>query len=652
MLSGFAGYLALLLSLVGAGEGANLSLQAAESLASVPLIDAMPARPANWRVLDWQQRARDFDQLAFDEQASGPYLPLLHWIDAGKSRFLLPSYVGQNPPGGEAICALAAVLSGELAGVDKTNDRGTDWVRLTEPWFNGAYGVASNNVGWKNPGGSFWYLVLPGVLYTQLALRHPEREGMQGHLRAMADRYREIVLALGGAQADFNHTGYDFAKNAPWDNQRWKEPDAAAGIAYIEYAAWSRWHRPEHLEAARWCLDFLERRQPEEGNPLYETLLHYAPALAAKCNAEHGAHYDVGKLLNWCLSDNSAPRTARPDWGILARSFGDTEVYGLQGSTHAGSGYVFAMNTFNAAGALAPLARYDERFAAPLAKWLTHVANNARWFFSDEAKPERQSNPELRDTALKAVPYEGVREVSRGSLVYTLRQTTRGTADADANLKLHRKARGEAQFRCDAEGRLSTTLEIEVPPEATGGSWHIDARLVRSGAAFRVSSGPTADGPWQDCGGFGGRTLQADGILAAGGPLKWRAAGRSVWLKLESSGAHPANEPLMIRSFGCSATLGISPWSSGDSFSNGHGPTDLAPYGGAYIGYLAALVRKTEYERVLAFDLSATDFLGTPGAPLWLCYNADTEARTLHHFGAKPVSIPPGGAVFVRPEVP
>ncbi len=64
-------------------------------------------------------------------------------------------------------------MSGELAGVDKTNDRGHDWLAtLQEAWFNDC-GVVANNVGAKNQGGSFWYLVLPGVLYSQLALALP-----------------------------------------------------------------------------------------------------------------------------------------------------------------------------------------------------------------------------------------------------------------------------------------------------------------------------------------------------------------------------------------------------------------------------------------------------------------------------------------------
>ncbi len=40
-------------------------------------------------------------------------------------------------------------------------------------------------------------------------------DGLGEKLQAMADRYRQIVETLGGANADFNHTGFDFEKNMP-----------------------------------------------------------------------------------------------------------------------------------------------------------------------------------------------------------------------------------------------------------------------------------------------------------------------------------------------------------------------------------------------------------------------------------------------------
>ena len=100
----------------------------------------------------------------------------------------------------------------------------------------------------------------------------------------------------------------------PVFNGRLREPDAAAGIGWIEYMAWRRWHDPSHREAAQRCLDFLQRRGAGEGSPLYEILLYYAPVLAARFNAEEDRRYDVAKLMGWCFSENQQPGVPRRGW--------------------------------------------------------------------------------------------------------------------------------------------------------------------------------------------------------------------------------------------------------------------------------------------------------------------------------------------------
>ena len=573
---------------------------------------------------DWKQRAVEFDRLAFDEHASGPYLPLLSWHEKPRRHFTLPSYVGM-PSDGEAICCLAAVMSGSLAGIDKTQDRGVDWVEACEAWFSGSDKITLNNVGARNAGGSFWYAVLPGVLHAQLALRYPRETGLNAKLRAMADRYREVARVLGGPNADFNHTGFDFAKNQPVDNGKWKEPDAAAGIAYIEYAAWTTSHDDKYLETARWCLDSLERRKWEEGSPLYETLLYYAPALAAKMNAEHGTHYDVSKLLEWCLGENAEAGVARPHWGVLTHRFGDADLRGLQGSTRISEGYAFAMNTFNAAAALAPLARYDQRFASRIAKWLTEVEVNARRFFADEVPLGNQSNPELRGTPLRCVPYEGIRESARVSLPWTFDGVRVGAVADEPALT----SSNERVFRCGEDGALRAIYEVPLPALYLRGHWQIEARVAKAGVAFRVKTAPSPNGPWQPAGGFTGPAPYTDGRIAAGGPLPEAKDFRKLWLAIEATGEHAANEVLMIQRLKLFAALAITPWSSGDAFTDHRGPTDLASYGGAYIGYFAALTTSSKTEVVNCFDLSATDFLSQQEPRVLLYFNPSTEIRTL-----------------------
>ena len=574
------------------------------------------------RAFDWKQRALDFDHIAFDAQAAGPLMPLLSWHDKPRRHFAIPSYVGKSSDG-EGICCLAAVMSGALSGIDKTQDRGVNWVQGCEAWFSSTDGVTLNNVGTRNGGGSFWYAVLPGVLHAQLAMKFPEERGLNDKLRVMADRYREVVIALGGVNADFDHTGFDFAKNAPIDNGKWREPDAAAGIAYIEYAAWLKWHDEKHLETARWCLDSLERRKREEGSPLYETLLYYAPALAAKMNAEHGTHYDVAKQFDWCMGENVERGVARPCWGMLAHRFGAADVRGLQGSTRAEDGYAFAMNTFNAAAALAPLCRYDVRFTSRIAQWLNQIAVNARQFFADEVPAANQSNPEIRETPLRIVPYEGIREAARAPLKWgSVVARTGNIENAEALVRSK-----DATLRCNNDGAFLAVLEVSLPPHFAKGHWQIEARVARAGALFHIKTAPSPDGPWQPAGGFTGPTPHKDGRIAAGGPLTAAKDARKLWLCIETAGKHDANEVLVLHRLNLSATLDISLWASGDAFSYNEGPSDLAPYGGAYIGYFAALMATTKQDGIDCFDVSATDFLSLQKPRDLLYYNPSTETK-------------------------
>ena len=144
------------------------------------------------------------------------------------------------------------------------------------------------------------------------------------------------------------------------DNGKWIEPDAAAGVAWLEYSAWKKFGDASHLAAAENCVRFLQE-SPE--NPYYEVLLPYGTLTAARLNAELQRDYQVGRLLDWCFGISDC----RGGWGVTVGNWGGYDCDGLLGSIDNRGGYAFAMNTFSQAGALLPLARYDPRFAAPSA---------------------------------------------------------------------------------------------------------------------------------------------------------------------------------------------------------------------------------------------------------------------------------------------
>ena len=169
------------------------------------------------------------------------------------------------------------------------------------------------------------------------------------------------------------------------------------------------------MTAADWCIRSLEER-PADQSPLYEVLLPYGALAAARMNAELGRHYDVAKLVNQCFDPHARPQ-ARPGWGVISDRWNGLDAHGLVGSTTDGEGYAFAMNTFQWAGALVPLARYDTRYAHDIGKWMLNLANAARLFYPDALDAEHQSSYawSAAHDAKSAIAYEGIRKWKRGA---------------------------------------------------------------------------------------------------------------------------------------------------------------------------------------------------------------------------------------------
>jgi hypothetical protein len=112
-------------------------------------------------------------------------------------------------------------------------------------------------------------------------------------------------------------------------------------------------------------------------NPSYELQLPYGAFVAAKMNAELDTDYDLQKMVNWCFD-----RGPLRGWGVVAGSWNGSSVSGLVGEANdAGKDYAFVMNGFQQAAALAPMVKYDKRFAHDIAKWILNLANASRLFY-------------------------------------------------------------------------------------------------------------------------------------------------------------------------------------------------------------------------------------------------------------------------------
>lgn len=410
------GFLGLFVSMALLGFGAAPIV--------IPPLETFPPLPPVWEVRDWKKVAQDYTALVFDWRAQGDFFPLAWWdrrgVNFGMDHLALPAYVGDHRYGRdgtqEAINVIAAVRSATLVGLDMSFWQGLDLVTMQKEFFNRANG---QNLVLNHPsaltGTSFWYEIYPSILFAILvyhypalaqAKRGPDDVTMLEIMRIVAERWLEALEVLADEEGvpDFSYQAFDFARMKPvyrW----WKEPDAAAGVAWLLYMAYIAFEELRFLSGAERALSYLKRLAEEDYNPLYEVLLPYGALVAARLNVEQGRDYPVETFVRWCFEVSDA----RPGWGMIFGEWDGTRVDGLIGSWTDQEGYAFAMNTFVWAEPLVPLVRYDSRFAKSIGKWLLHAAVNARLFYAPYHSLNHQSSAFWAEASQGVIPYEGLR---------------------------------------------------------------------------------------------------------------------------------------------------------------------------------------------------------------------------------------------------
>ena len=371
---------------------------------SIAAIRHFPNLPQPYYMRNWLRVGREFYALAFNPAAHGSFLPLMHLVynPAGRAvAFVMPAYVSTVPDtksSSQALTDMGAVWGATLLG--KNMSRGAvDYVRLLERFYDPSlgYGLFGNSFGSANPEETAWYTVFPDITAAAISAQYPAEKRIARMCRATARSWAEAVPHFKKADGryDFNYTGFDFSIMRPVYNGKWREPDMAGGIAWVEYMAWRRWHDPVFLKAAKACIRYLSRLAPAD-NPSYEVLTPFGALAAIRMNAELGTHYPVGKFLYWCFSRYHA----RPTWGMENAQWAGQDVFGLVGAVNAPplrpwgiGGYAFFMETATQLWALAPVARYDQRYANALGKWILNAANASRLFYGKFHSAARQSDP-------------------------------------------------------------------------------------------------------------------------------------------------------------------------------------------------------------------------------------------------------------------
>ncbi len=380
------------------------------------VVASMPDIPVPYKMKDWKKTGIKQDALLYNFNAKGALLPLIWWDDSnvniqGRS-FGLPSYVGslkqKSSNQYESLPVMGSLLSASLLGIDKSNVNGVDFVGMTKHFYNTANGVnLIMNKGDLKMGNTFWYEIWPGMAFSMLVDQYPLKKDMAAIMQANASHWIEVIngLSVNRPFPDFNFTSYSLEQHKGVYNGIWHEPDAAAGLAWLEFAAWKNSNDNKYLKASQACMAFLQDRAAKEG-PFYEVMMPYGAYLSVRMNAELGTGYDELKMLNWCFDGNN---TDRDGWGVIAEKWGDYDVHGLVGQKKEEQ-YAFAMNTFSHAAALVPVVKYNPAYSKTIGKWLLNLANASRLFYADEHPKNRQTSAVWQGDPEHVICYEGLRK--------------------------------------------------------------------------------------------------------------------------------------------------------------------------------------------------------------------------------------------------
>lgn len=357
-------------------------------------IEMMPNNPTPYVMRDWKEVARGYDSIAYSLNASGTYLPLIKiQNDAvnypGEQFFSLDSYVGTiHKNSGEAINIIPSLVGATLVGIDKSNQYGYNWVKMSREFFNKKSGENIYlNAPQTSSGDDWWYETMPNVFFQQMYKLYPNTPDFHEQFISLADRWLEAVNKMGGSSSpwaipNMNHRAWNLIKMTANDSDV-PESEAAGAIGYLLYNAFLETNEQKYLIGAEWCMEFLNSL---DSNPAYEIQLPYGVFTAARMNAEIGTNYDIPKIFNW-----SFDLTQLRLWNVIVGKWQTQDVSGIIGEDSERQ-YAFSMNGFQQAGALVPLVKYDDRFANAMGKWILNLSNASRLFYSNYVDDLRQDS--------------------------------------------------------------------------------------------------------------------------------------------------------------------------------------------------------------------------------------------------------------------
>ena len=422
-------------------------------------VDQMPNLPQPFHIIDYNKLAVHFDSTVYDFNAKGKFWPMV-WIDSTKKNFpqnVVGIYTavadvrqGTNNKGmfHEALATMGATLGASLVGIDKSKQQ--NYVGMLKNYYNKETGwnIMMNNTCPEvallggGYGRDWWYDVYPNLLFYAVYDKYPNEQGFEEIARSIADKFYNADLILNG---NYDYSYFDYGKMKPMKNNICAQPDAAAGHAWVLYAAYKKFGDPKYLKGA---ISALTALQAQPINPTYELLMPFGAYLSARINAEEGKNFDTDKMLGWTFDGTAI---CREGWGVLVGNWNGIDISGTVGSTVDHGGYGFLMNTYDMAWPMVPMVRYNQSYAAAIGKWMLNAANASRFFYPQYMPDEHETIPQLAEVTKDVIGYEGIIRQSS----YKAHENLKGpVAQGDGPLWVPGKNPEESQFSIYGSGHV------------------------------------------------------------------------------------------------------------------------------------------------------------------------------------------------------
>lgn len=422
-------------------------------------VDQMPYLPQPLQIIDYKKLAIQFDSTVYDFNAKGKFWPMV-WIDSTKKNFpqnVIGMYTavadvrqGTNNKGmfHEALATMGATMGASLVGIDKSKLR--NYVGMLKNYYNSESGwnIMMNNTCPEvallggGYGRDWWYDVYPNLLFYAVYDQYPNEPGFDEIARSIADKFYNADLILNG---NYDYSYFDYGKMKPMKNNICAQPDAAAGHAWVLYAAYKKFGDPKYLKGA---ISALTALQSQPINPTYELLMPFGAYLAARINAEEGKNFDTNKMLGWTFDGTAI---CREGWGVLVGNWNGIDISGTVGSTVDHGGYGFLMNTYDMAWPMVPMVRYNQSYATAIGKWMLNAANASRFFYPQYMPDEHETIPQLAEVTKGVIGYEGIIRQSS----YKAHEKLKGpVAQGDGPLWVPGQNPEESQFSVYGSGHV------------------------------------------------------------------------------------------------------------------------------------------------------------------------------------------------------